>query len=152
MAKKEDIEAEVRRIDLNDPKTLLTLVENPFGFDALSKLKNNYTGEWRDKVISFVENIKCTYDVDHIKNEIDTALKARSKQENFFANFGLGVAIAIGAGILYWIIFNFGTGVLLFAVLAVCFYIGYNSVNKISKQYFSGDTLHLINDFNDVIK
>ena len=127
-------------------------MENPFGFDALIKLKNNYIGEWRDKVISFVENIKSSYDVEHIKNEIDTALKARSKQENFFANLGLGVAISIGAGILYWIIFNFGTGFLLFAVLAVCFYIGYNSVNKISKQYFSGDTLRIINDFNNIIK
>ena len=152
MAKKEDIGAEVRQINLNDPKTLLSFVENPLGFNALSKLKNNYTGEWRDKVISFVENISSSYDVEHIKKEIDTALQARSNQENFFANLGLGIALAIGAGILYWIIFNFGTGFLLFAALEVCFYIGYNSVNKISKQYFSGDTLRIIDDFNNVRK
>lgn len=152
MAKKEDIGAEVRQINLNDPKTLLSFVENPLGFNALSKLKNNYTGEWRDKVISFVENINSSYNVEHIKKEIDTALQARSNQENFFANLGMGIAIAIGGGILYWIIFNFGTGFLLFAALATCFYIGYNSVNKISKQYFSGDTLRIIDDFNNVRK
>ena len=152
MSEIDEIKKKVRQIDVNNPKVLRSIVENPFKLEVLGQLKKDYSGEWRNNVVSFLENIKNSYDVDHLKKDIDTALKARSKQENFFANLTLGIAIALGAGILYWIIFNFLTGLVLCVVLAVCFYIGYNSTNKISKQYFSGDTLRIIDDFNNIRK
>lgn len=152
MSEIDEIKNKVRQIDPNDPKILLSIVEKPFEIDTLCKLKNNYSGAWRNNFVSFLENIKSSYDVEHIKKEIDTALNARSNQENFFANLKLSSVIAIGAGILYWIIFNFLTGLVLFVVLAVCFYIGYNSANRISKQYFSGDTLRIIEDFSNLKK
>ena len=110
MSEIDEIKKKVRQIDPNDPKILLSIVEKPFEIDTLCKLKNNFSGAWRNNFVSFLENIKSTYDVEHIKKEIDTALNARSEQENFFANLKLGSVIAIGAGILYWIIFNFLTG------------------------------------------
>ena len=152
MSEIDEIKNKVKQINPNDTQILLSIVEKPFEIDTLCKLKNNFTGAWRNNFVSFLENIESTYDVKHIKKEIDTALNARSDQENFFANLKLGSVIAIGAGILYWIIFNFLTGLMLFVVLIICFYIGYNSANKISKQYFSGDTLRIIDDFNNLKK
>ena len=150
MAKQEDIGALVRGISLDDPEDLRKLVVNPYSFEALLKLRDGYTGDWRDKVISFVESINSSYDVEHIKSQIDAALQSRSKMEKFFGNLGNGVLIALGLGVLYWIIFNFGTGLLLFLALGIIFAIGNAQVNEISKQSYSGDTLRLIKDFEKV--
>ena len=51
MATQEDIGGEVRMIGLNDPKNLLRFVENPYNFDALVKLKDNYTPEEFERIL-----------------------------------------------------------------------------------------------------
>lgn len=152
MAKEEDIGAEVQSINLDDPNELLQFVQEPYSFEALVKLKNNYTGEWRDKIVEFCGNVKGTYDIEHIKQEASVALQSRNKLEKFFANYGLWAFLAIVLGILYWIVFNFGTGLLLFIALVTCCSIGANAVNTASKKYFTGDTLRIIKDFKEITK
>lgn len=152
MAKQEDIGAEVRSINLDDPNELIQFVDDPYSFNALVKLKDNYKGKWRDKIVAFCDTVKDTYNVEHIKQEATIALQFRSKIEKFFANYGLWAFLIVALGILYWIIFNFGTGFLLFAVLATFCGIGAGIVDKNSKKYFSGDTLRIVKDFNKVIK
>lgn len=85
MAKKEEsIQDLVRGIGFDDPEDLRRLVVQPYSFEALSKLRDCYTGKGRDKVIHFVESISSSYDVDHIKRQIDSALQSRSKIEKIF--------------------------------------------------------------------
>ena len=150
MAKKEDIKAEVRAISLDAPGDLRSFVDNPYSYDALCKLKSNHTGKWRNEVIAFVDRINDSYDIEHIKKEIDVALQSRSKLESFFGNSFRWVSIVFGLSLLYWVIFNFWTGVLLFIVLFVLFTIGNDSVNAISKDKYTGDTLRLLNDFDKI--
>ena len=150
MAKKEDIKAEVRAISLDAPGDLRSFVDNPYSYDALCKLKSNHTGKWRNEVIAFVDRINDSYDIEHIKKEIDVALQSRSKLESFFGNSFRWVSIVFGLSLLYWVIFNFWTGVLLFIVLFVLFTIGNDSVNAISKEKYTGDTLRLLNDFDKI--
>lgn len=150
MAKKEDIRAEVRAISLDAPGDLRSFVDNPYSYDALFKLKSNYTGKWRNEVIAFVDSINDSYDIEHIKKEIDAALQSRSQLESFFGNRFRWMSIVLGVALLYWVVFNFWTGVLLFIVLFVLFTIGNDSVNAISKEKYSGDTLRVLNDFDKV--
>lgn len=152
MAKQEDIGAEVRNINLDVPSNLLLFAEEPYSFDALVKLKNNYTGPWRDKVIAFCDSVKETYNVEYIKQEVNAALQSRSKLEKFFANTVFIVILPLAIGFAFWRLFNLGTGILLAIVLFVCFFIGYNSVNEESKKLYSGDTLKIVKDFEKVIK
>ena len=151
MAKKEDIVAMVRSISLDSPEELRKLVLNPYSIEALRKLRDEYTGEWRDKVVGFLDSIRDKYDVEHIKTEINSVLSSRTKLENFFSTMDRGGLIITGLSILYWILFNFWTGVLLFIVLAFIFGLGYNEVNQISTRSFSGDTLLIVKDFKKVV-
>ena len=152
MANQEDIGAEVRKINLGIPGNLLQFAEEPYKFDALAKLKNNYNGKWRDKVVAFCDSIKENYDVEHIKQEVNTALQSRSKLEKFFANIALGLILALAIGFGYWRLFNLGTGILLVVVLGVCLINGFNSVNEESQKLYTGDTLKIVKDFEKVIK
>lgn len=152
MDDKETIVKQVKQINLDDPKELLEFVTNPFEIDAISELKKSPNDEWRDKVVGFVENINSTYNVEHIKSEINLAIQSRTKQERFYGSLTKGFVISIAVGIIYWNVFGFWTGAIQFLVLFSLFYIGYESVNKISKQYFTGDTLRLVEDYKNVIK
>ncbi len=151
MAKKENIVAKVRSLSLDSPEELRTLALNPYSIEALRKLRDEYTGEWRDKVVGFLDSIHDKYDVEHINTEIDLVLRSRTKLEVFFGNAGRGGVIILGLSFLYWYLFNFWTGVLLFLVLAMIFGLGYNEVNQISTRSFSGDTLLIVEDFKKVI-
>ncbi len=117
MAEQVDIKKLVRGIDLDDPQALRKLIVNPYRFEQLTKLRDEYTGKWRDKVINFVENISSSYDIEFIESQIDTALLSRSKMEKFFGNMDGVVLISLGLSILYWYIFNFWTALLLFFAL-----------------------------------
>lgn len=152
MATQEDIGGEVRMIGLNDPKNLLRFVENPYNFDALVKLKDNYTGNWRDKIVAFCDTLKETYDVEHIKQEATTALQSQTKMQKFFSNIVLFVFIAVGMGVAWWQLFNLWTGILLAVALLVCFVIGNDAAMKETKKFFSGDTLRIVDDFNKITK
>lgn len=152
MATQEDIGGEVRMIGLHDPKNLLRFVENPYNFDALVKLKDNYTGNWRDKIVAFCDTLKETYDVEHIKQEATTALQSQTKMQKFFSNIVLFVFIAVGMGIAWWQLFNLWTGILLAVALLVCFVIGNDAAVKETKKFFSGDTLRIVDDFNKITK
>ncbi len=152
MATQEDIGGEVRMISLEDPENLLRFVENPYNFNALVKLKDNYTGKWRDKIVAFCDSIKETYDVEHIKQEATCALQSQTKMQKFFSNIVLFVFLAVGLGAAWWKLFNIWTGILLVIALLTCFLIGNDAAMKETKKCFSGDTLRLIKDFNKIIK
>ncbi len=152
MAKEEkSIQDLVKEIIFDDPKDLRRLVEQPYSFEALWKLRDCYTGKGRDKVINFVESMSSSYDVDYIKGQIDSALQSRSKMEIFFGDCLRNDLIVLVLSILYWIIFNLGTGILLLITLFCIFSIGYEQVNEISKQRYSGDTLRFIEDFKKTV-